>query len=125
MKKIILILTVAVSSSASAVPKEIVCTGKSEAENISIENLVVTKQKIAINYTRDEKKYFKGYRTRIFLRRNGSTDTREAAHYIEGFNDSETAVLPQYGKYKEGLESQVVFDHMGQKIVGVVSCTQK
>jgi hypothetical protein len=127
MKNLVLIFVTLVSiSNAWSAPKEITCTGSSDFDGVIIDNLQASKQKISLSYSKNGEKYFKGYRTTVYFRRNGSTDAKEAAYYIEGSNNNETLTLPQYGKYKSGsMGSHFAFDHAGQRIIGVVSCTQK
>ena len=110
---------------AWSVPKQITCTGGSEFDGITIENLELSKVKISLSYTKNGEKFFKGYRTTVFFRKNGHTDAGEAAYEIVGTNNNESLSLPQYGKYKSGMGSHFAFDHIGQRVIGVVSCTEK
>jgi len=112
----------------SPVRKFISCKGQAEFNKIQIQELLLSSSIIHLKYKVNGSAFEKQYFTTEFMKKNGKTDLREPAYFIGGTesgnkNDYEDISLPHYGNYKDGLGSEVAFNHDGQRVFGDVLCS--
>lgn len=122
------ILSAGTIASASV---EIACKGTAEFGEVKISNLVITEKEIVVDYIdRNKTPHRKKFKTVEYMQKNGKTDINEQAYFIGGSvsgdaNDYNDISIAHYGKYQNGLGSDIAFSHEDVRYVGDVQCEEK